>query len=213
MFKIFTVPFTRTITRPSPLTLTTAAGALATALTFPAIIPNTSYFFLAVQALSASGTFIAGAHRNHAISFRALVVLPLIITAISIRHYPLNTIPALLLCYAFYVLGNAWKYWYLQQDPNRHNPNYRYFKDPNTRPQQHIIYALFLTPPVFLVGGATLVGLEGLGLYSSTVGSILLALLMGGCLLFALIHLTLGIVQLIRRALRRRAASTHPEHA
>ncbi|WP_175956610.1 hypothetical protein [Schaalia sp. Marseille-Q2122] len=207
MWKIFQGCFDTPINRPTPRALTTGFGALATALALPAIIPNTSYAFLAAQTLFASGTFIAGAHRNHAVRVRALVVLPLIVAAISIRHYPLNTIPAFLLCYAFYIFGNAWKYWYLQQDPARLSPHYRYFKDPNTQPQQHIIYALFLTPPLFLFTGSLIVTLQGTGLFGERITFIAISILVVGCLVFALTHIVIGIVQFIRKALHRRSAS------
>ncbi|RRC95289.1 hypothetical protein [Schaalia canis] len=201
------------ITRPKPQHLLAATAAVSIAALWPTIVPNVEPFFIALQAFIASGVFLAGAHRTSRIRITMPIVITAVITGVIGRIAPQAIPTGFLLVYAFFTFGNAWKYWYLQQDPNRHNPHYRYFKDPNTKPQRHVIYGLAIiigltVPPPLLV----YVLMTDLFYLPEKVAAWTASILALGILLWGLARIILGIVQLIRRALHRHSASTHPEH-
>ncbi|WP_175956608.1 hypothetical protein [Schaalia sp. Marseille-Q2122] len=196
------------IKRPEPQHLLTAVAAVGVAVLWPAIVPNVEPFFIALQAFISSGVFLAGAHRTSRIRIAMPIVVTAVITGVVGRLAP-QAIPAgFLLVHAFFTFGNAWKYWYLQQDPARLSPHYRYFKDPNTQPQRHIIRGVLLAPSTFLIGGILGLIIQGLHLAtretSGRIATIIIILL----LLLSALEVVIGIVQLIRRLLRRRAASS-----
>ena len=153
---------------------------------------------MALQTFALSGSFIAGAHRTSSIRYRVPIMLPILLAIPFIRYVPLAIPAAPLISYAYFTLGNAWKYWYLQQDPNRHihHPD---FKDPNTRPQRHVIRGLLLAPSTFLIGGILGLIIQGLHLATrETSGRIA-----------TIIILLLLLLSILRGSYRNR--STHPQ--
>lgn len=144
MWKIFQKPFDAEIKRPSLMKVGMALVVFPLTVIVCDMVPSIPDGLAWMLLFLLSFSFLAGAYRSRQVRFTLPYTLPMSTSAALIFTFP-TTIPfAFMLSWAYFTLGNAWKYWYLQRDPRRLSPEYRYFKDPRTRPQQRIIYGLLI---------------------------------------------------------------------